>query len=262
MAAKSRIEWTEVTWNPVTGCTKVSPGCKFCYAESMARRLRAMGVDRYRSGFKLTLQEDLIDLPKRWRKPRTVFVNSMSDLFHDEVPLEFTKRVFATMEQTPQHTYQILTKRSHRLREIASHLPWPRNVWVGVSVEDQQRLSRIPDLVEVPAAVRFLSIEPLLEALPDIPLRGVHWVIVGGESGHQARPIQKHWVREIRDQCIEEGVPFFFKQWGGKNKKKAGRLLDKRTWNEMPRDTIKVEPTLFRGSQHSTSQQPDQPRLW
>lgn len=234
MATRSGIEWTEMTWNPVTGCTKVSPGCKFCYAEAMAKRLRGMEMERYRNGFDLTLQDDLVDLPLRWRKPRTVFVNSMSDLFHGDVPDEFIKRVFATMVAAPRHRFQVLTKRSERLRQLAPALPWPPNVWMGVSVEDQRRMSRINDLRQVDAAVRFLSIEPLLEPLPGLTLEGVGWVIVGGESGRKPRPIQPQWVRDIRDQCVASGVPFFFKQWGGTNKKKAGRDLDGRTWDEMP----------------------------
>lgn len=236
MATKSSIEWTDVTWNPVTGCNKISPGCKFCYAETMAKRLRAMGMDRYRDGFTVTLQPDLVDLPFRWRKPRVVFVNSMSDLFHAAVPLDYIQRVFETMRRTPRHRYQVLTKRSERLRVLAPELSWPDNVWMGVSVEDQKRASRINDLVEVPAAVRFLSVEPLLEGIPNLPLDGIHWVIVGGESGRRPRPLDPAWVRDIRDQCVAAGVPFFFKQWGGKNKKKAGRTLDGRTWNEMPQE--------------------------
>jgi protein gp37 len=234
MATKSSIEWTEMTWNPVTGCTKISPGCKFCYAEAMARRLEAMGMDRYRNGFGLTLQEDLVDLPLRWSKPRVVFVNSMSDLFHDEVPIAFIQRVFATMERAPQHTFQVLTKRSERLLSLAPDLPWPPNVWMGVSVEDRARTTRVAHLVQVPAAVRFLSVEPLLEAIPALPLQGIHWVIVGGESGRRPRALHPDWVSDIRDQCLAVSVPFFFKQWGGPNKKKAGRTLEGRTWDQMP----------------------------
>ncbi|HJN74613.1 MAG TPA: phage Gp37/Gp68 family protein [Myxococcota bacterium] len=234
MAATSTIEWTEVTWNPVTGCTKVSPGCKFCYAEVMARRLLAMRMKRYRNGFDVTLQPDIVELPLRWRKPRVVFVNSMSDLFHVDVPEEYILRVFQTMERASWHTFQVLTKRSERLAELAPRLPWPDNVWMGVSVEDRKRVSRIGDLAKVPAAVRFLSIEPMLEALPELPLEGIHWVIVGGESGRRPRPMEASWVRDTQIQCEAAGVPFFFKQWGGTNKKKAGRLLDGRVWDEMP----------------------------
>lgn len=234
MTTTSRIEWTEVTWNPVTGCNKVSPGCKFCYAETMARRLQAMGVDRYRDGFGLTLQHDVVDQPLKWRKPRTVFVNSMSDLFHPDVPLDFLQRVFDVMERSPQHTFQVLTKRASRLQAVAPELPWPSNVWMGVSVEDRARAARVAHLQRVPAAVRFLSVEPMLEAIPDLPLGGVHWVIVGGESGRKPRPIHADWVIDIRDQCQRAGVAFFFKQWGGRNKKASGRLLEGRTWDEFP----------------------------
>ena len=234
MATISSIEWTEATWNPVTGCTKISPGCKHCYAERMARRLKAMGVERYRDGFKVTLQPDLVDLPLRWKKPRVIFVNSMSDLFHADVPNSFVADVFQSMESAHWHTFQVLTKRSDRLPEIASLLPWPKNVWMGVSVESERYMHRIADLVQVPAAVRFLSLEPLLGPLPDLPLDGVHWVIAGGESGPGARPMDKAWVLDIRDQCVAADVPFFFKQWGGVNKKAAGRTLDGRTWDELP----------------------------
>lgn len=234
MATTSNIEWTEVTWNPVTGCTKVSPGCKFCYAEAMSKRLKAMGMDRYRNEFQVTLQPDVVEQPLRWRKPRVVFVNSMSDLFHDDVPLAFLQRVFDVMKRCPQHTFQVLTKRAERLEELAPELPWPANVWMGVSVEDEKRTSRVAHLQRVPAAVRFLSVEPLLESIPDLPLDGIHWVIVGGESGRKPRPIDRDWVTGIRDQCLDAEVPFFFKQWGGRNKKAAGRLLEGRTWDEMP----------------------------
>lgn len=234
MASTSNIEWTEVTWNPVTGCTKVSPGCKFCYAEVMSKRLKAMGMERYRNEFRVTLQPEVVEQPLRWRKPRVVFVNSMSDLFHDDVPLAYLKRVFEVMERCPQHTFQVLTKRAERLEELARELPWPENVWMGVSVEDQKRTRRIAHLQRVPAAVRFLSVEPLLEAIPELPLDGMHWVIVGGESGRKPRPMDPAWVTEIRDQCVAAGVPFFFKQWGGRNKKAAGRVLEGRTWDQMP----------------------------
>lgn len=234
MATISSIEWTEATWNPVTGCTKISPGCKHCYAERMARRLKAMGVERYRDGFKVTLQPDLVDLPLRWRKPRVIFVNSMSDLFHADVPDSFVADVFQTMESAHWHTFQVLTKRSDRLPEIASQLPWPKNVWMGVSVESERYMHRTADLVQVPAAVRFLSLEPLLGPLPDLPLDGVHWVIAGGESGPGARPMDEAWVLDIRDQCVAADVPFFFKQWGGVNKKATGRVLEGRTWDELP----------------------------
>lgn len=235
MAGTTSIEWTQMSWNPVAGCSKVSQGCKHCYAERFAKRLQAMGVDRYRNGFRVTLHEDLLDVPLRWREPRLVFVNSMSDLFHEAVPLSFILRVFGTMEHSPQHTFQILTKRSGRLRELAHLLPWPPNVWMGVSVEDERVIHRVLDLQQVPATVRFLSCEPLIGQLPDLPLAGIHWVIVGGESGPGARPVDPRWVREIRTQCRKARVPFFFKQWGGVWKKRAGRVLDGRTYGEMPR---------------------------
>ena len=234
MATTSHIEWTEMTWNPVTGCSKISAGCKHCYAERMAKRLNAMGSLRYSNGFRLTLQEDLIDAPKAWKKPRLVFVNSMSDLFHQAVPTEFIKRVFQTMQDCPQHTFQILTKRSDRLRELGHSLPWPSNVWMGVSVEDYRVVHRISDLVTVPANVRFLSCEPLIGPLENLPMQGLHWVIVGGESGPGARPMQQVWVESIHRQCIDAAVPFFFKQWGGVRKDMTGRALHGRTYDEMP----------------------------
>lgn len=230
-----------MTWNPVTGCTKVSPGCKHCYAEAMAKRLVAMGSPRYRNGFNLTIQDDLVDLPRTWRAPRTVFVNSMSDLFHDEVPSEYIRRVFRTMSECPQHTFQILTKRAERLLEISRQIEWSPNIWMGVSVENQRYAQRIPYLQKVPARVRFLSIEPLLGPISDLPLIGVHWVIVGGESGRGARPIRKEWVIEIFRQCRAARVPFFFKQWGGVQKHLAGRKIFGRTYDEMPSlDAVKT----------------------
>ena len=235
MATISNIEWTEMTWNPVTGCIKVSQGCKHCYAERMANRLFAMGAERYHNGFKPTLHYDLIDLPKRWKKPRVIFVNSMSDLFQDAVPTDFIRRVFETMESCPQHTFQILTKRSERLREIGKLLPWPQNVWMGVSVEDERVAGRITDLAAVPAKVRFLSCEPLIGPLDKLRLRGIHWVIVGGESGPGARPMRPEWVESIHTQCVLSDVPFFFKQWGGVRKDMTGRTLHGRTYDDMPR---------------------------
>ncbi len=223
-----------MTWNPVTGCTKISQGCKHCYAERMAKRLYAMGSARYRNGFKMTLHDDLIDLPRSWKKPRTVFVNSMSDLFQDEVPVDFICRVFDTMAACPQHTFQILTKRGARLFDLAKFLPWPRNVWMGVSVEDMHVIDRIQYLAQVPAAVRFLSCEPLIGPLDDLPLIGIHWVIVGGESGPKARPMNPAWVESIFNQCQTAEVAFFFKQWGGVRKDKTGRKLFGRTYDEMP----------------------------
>ena len=234
MSLGSSIEWTEATWNPVTGCTKVSAGCKNCYAERMAKRLKAMGKPQYANGFKLTLQHDSLHLPLGWRQPRTIFVNSMSDLFHKDVPLEFIEKVFAVMNRCPQHTFQVLTKRPEIAAAYAAHLNWTPNVWMGTSVENQLVLHRVTSLREIPARVRFLSVEPLLGPIPRLPLHGIHWVIVGGESGPGARPMDPQWVRDIRDQCVARGVPFFFKQWGGINKKKHGRMLDNRPWDEMP----------------------------
>jgi protein gp37 len=234
MATASKIEWTERTWNPVTGCVKVSQGCKRCYAERMAKRLQAMGSPRYRNGFKVTLHDDLVDLPREWRKPRIIFVNSMSDLFQDGVPLAFVERVFATMVDCPQHTFQILTKRSERLVEVAAQLPWPGNIWMGVSVENARVVERVRHLAAVPAAVRFLSCEPLIGPLEDLPLDGIHWVIVGGESGPGARPIKAEWIESIFRQCRDADVPFFFKQWGGVRKHHTGRELHGRTYDEMP----------------------------
>ena len=223
-----------MTWNPVTGCTKVSQGCKHCYAERMAKRLTAMGAERYRNGFSVTLHPDLVDIPRGWRLPRVVFVSSMSDLFHDDIPLAYIQRVFATMRDCPRHTFQVLTKRSERLAELAPHLPWPENVWMGVSVEDARVLHRVADLQSVPAKVRFLSLEPLIGPLESLPLDGIHWVIVGGESGPQARPMRKGWVKDILRQCRAAKVPFFFKQWGGTRKDLTGRELNGRTYSEMP----------------------------
>jgi protein gp37 len=234
MAANSHIEWTEATWNPITGCTKISAGCKNCYAERLALRLHAMGNRRYTNAFSITLHDDLISLPKSWRAPRIIFVNSMSDLFHPDVPFPFIQRVFETMLQCPQHTFQILTKRSQRLASLASRIVWPPNVWMGVSVEDSRVLRRVDDLRIIPAAVRFLSCEPLIGSLAGIDLTGIHWVIVGGESGFGARPMKREWVREIFQTCRKQDVPFFFKQWGGVRKDLTGRLLRGRTYNEMP----------------------------
>jgi protein gp37 len=234
MRGKSHIEWTESTWNPVTGCTKVSSGCKHCYAERMAKRLQAMGNQRYVNGFALTLHADLVDAPRSWKTPRLVFVNSMSDLFHHDVPIDFIQQIFQTMRECPQHVFQILTKRSDRVCQLGKQIDWPRNVWMGVSVEDAAALYRVDDLRKVPAAVRFLSCEPLIGSLAPIDLCGVHWVIVGGESGPGARPIETEWVREIYRACRKHKVPFFFKQWGGVRKDLTGRLLGGKTYDEMP----------------------------
>jgi len=242
--AKSAIEWTEVTWNPVTGCDRVSPGCDHCYALTLARRLKAMGAEKYQNdgdtrtsgpGFDVTLHPASLQEPYRWSGQRVVFVNSMSDLFHARVPLDFVREVFAVIENTPQHTYQILTKRSLRLRRVAEQLTWPKNLWMGVSVENSAVLRRVDDLRAVPAAVRFLSCEPLLGPLGEIDLSGIGWVIAGGESGAGYRPMELGWARELRDHCVENEVPFFFKQWGGRTPKTLGRELDGRLWDETPR---------------------------
>ena len=244
MAANSSIEWTEATWNPLTGCTKISQGCKHCYAERMATRLHAMGSDRYRNGFRLTLHPDLVHLPKKWKKPRVVFVNSMSDLFHDDVPAEFIGSIFQTMKDCPQHTFQVLTKRSDRLRKLGPSLPWPSNIWMGVSVENARVMSRIADLAAVPAQVRFLSCEPLIGPVDDLPLEGIDWVIVGGESGPGARPMKIEWVRSIFRQCRRAHAAFFFKQWGGVQKHRFGRELRGKTYDEMPTPKIRAVPRL------------------
>lgn len=232
--AQSSIEWTESTWNPVTGCTKISPGCKHCYAEVMARRLQAMGQVNYRDGFTPTLQAHMLGKPLQWRRPQMIFVNSMSDLFHDQVPLPYIREVFSVMRTAHWHQFQVLTKRSERLRELSGSLEWPTNVWMGVSVERQDYLHRVDHLRTTGASVKFLSIEPLLGPLEQLDLQGIDWVIVGGESGAGARPLDLSWVTSIRDQCKESSVPFFFKQWGGTNKKRSGRLLEGRTWDGMP----------------------------
>lgn len=234
MASESKIEWTGATWNPITGCNKVSPGCKFCYADRMSQRLKAMGVSNYRNGFELTLHEHMLSRPSEWKTPSLIFVNSMSDLFHEQAPLDYIQRVFEVMRDADWHTFQILTKRSERLREVSSLLDWPANVWQGVSVENRDYCHRIQNLKQCGAAIKFLSLEPLLGPLPDLDLSGIDWVIVGGESGPGARPIMKDWVRQIRDTCREASVPFFFKQWGGVNKKKNGRTLDGETHDQMP----------------------------
>ncbi|MFI2284521.1 DUF5131 family protein [Nocardia beijingensis] len=243
MADKSSIEWTEATWNPVTGCDRVAAGCDNCYAMALAKRLKAMGAAKYQNdgnpitsgpGFGVTIHPQALGQPRRWRSPRVVFVNSMSDLFHAQVPLEFIRDVFEVMAETPRHTYQVLTKRSLRLLRVADKLTWPENVWIGVSVEDSTVLNRIDHLRQVPAAVRFLSCEPLLGPLDGIDLQGIDWVIAGGESGPNRRPMELSWARGIRDACSAAGVPFFFKQWGGRTPKALGRELDGQLWNEMP----------------------------
>lgn len=233
--AQTSIEWTELTWNPVTGCTKISAGCKFCYAEVMTKRLKAIGVEKYKDGFKkVRIHEDTLGIPYTWRKSKVVFVNSMSDLFHRDVPLEFIKRVFQVMNENPQHVFQVLTKRADRLAEIHEQLTWSHNIWMGVSVEDQRVIDKIDFLRTTGARVKFLSLEPLIGPLPNLNLQGVDWVIVGGESGQKARPMDPDWVLDIQGQCEKSKVAFFFKQWGGKNKKKAGRELNGQTYDEMP----------------------------
>lgn len=241
--AKTTIEWTEVTWNPVTGCDRVSAGCDNCYALTLSKRLKAMGAEKYQNdgnpvtsgpGFAITTHPASLAQPYQWKKPVTVFVNSMSDLFHAKVPLAFIQDVFDVMADTPQHTYQVLTKRSLRMRRLSDSLRWPTNVWMGVSVEEPKVLYRVDHLREVPAAVRFLSCEPLISALPNLNLDGIDWVIAGGESGHHHRPMDLHWVEDIRNQCLTAEVPFFFKQWGGRTPKQNGRALEGRTWDEMP----------------------------
>ncbi len=244
MALRSSIEWTESTWNPLTGCTKVSPGCAHCYAERMALRLQAMGQPNYANGFKVTLHEDVLQVPLAWKKPQLIFVNSMSDLFHPDVPLGFVLRVVEVMERASWHQFQVLTKRSARLLELDAAIRWPRNVWMGVSVENNHYTHRIDHLRETGARVKFLSLEPLLGPLPKLDLRGIDWVIVGGESGPRARPMEESWVVDIRDQCLAAGVPFFFKQWGGSHRKRNGRILQGQIWRAMPSSV----PCLPRGT--------------
>ena len=234
MALKSTIEWTESTWNPVTGCSKISPGCKNCYAERMAQRLQAMGQANYRNGFRVTIHPEVVHLPLTWRRPQSIFVNSMSDLFHESIPESFIQQVFETMMAAPRHRFQILTKRSERLRNLAGKLPWGPHIWVGVTVECSEVVYRIDHLRRIPGHIRFLSIEPMLCPMPSLNLEGINWVIVGGESGPGARPINRAWVVNVRDQCLSAHVPFFFKQWGGTRKKKNGRELDGQTWDQMP----------------------------
>lgn len=234
MATKSHIEWTECTWNPLTGCTKISAGCTHCYAERMAKRLQAMGNVKYAAGFKLALHEDMLELPLTWSTPHMVFVNSMSDLFHEDVPEVFIQRAFDVMKRAHQHTFQVLTKRSNRLLALSARIVWPDNVWMGVTVERNDYLYRVAHLRQTGARTKFLSLEPLLGPLQGLDLAGIDWVIVGGESGPGARPMKAHWVTDIRDRCITAGVPFFFKQWGGTRKKQAGRILEGRTWSQQP----------------------------
>src|SRR5918994_1795051 len=235
MGVGTTIEWTTATWNPLTGCTKISPGCKHCYAERMSNRLRLMGQPNYVNGFDLTLHERMLDQPLRWKKPQSVFVNSMSDLFHKDVPLDFIRRVFDTMRQAHWHQFQVLTKRADRLEELSPRLPWPDNVWQGVSVENADYTFRVDHLRRTGARTKFLSVEPLLGPIPDLDLAGIDWVILGGESGPGCRPVKREWVVDIIAQCERAAVPVFFKQWGGTNKKKTGRELDGRTYDGKPR---------------------------
>lgn len=232
--AQTKIEWTELSWNPTTGCDKISQGCKFCYAEVMARRLKAMGLEKYRNGFELTLHKDVLKIPYTWKHPKIVFVNSMSDLFHKNIPLEFIQRVFKVMNDNPQHVFQVLTKRADVLLEYHKELEWTHNIWMGVSVEDSKSLGRINFLRKTRAKVKFLSCEPLIGPLHNLNLKKIDWVIVGGESGRRPRPMKPEWVFEIHNRCVEAKVPFFFKQWGGTNKKKTGRVLKGKTYSEMP----------------------------
>jgi protein gp37 len=235
MAGKSSIEWTEATWNPVTGCSKISPGCKHCYANRLALRLQAIGQYNYRNGFEVTLHSHMLEVPLGWKKSRTIFVNSMSDLFHRDVPLDFIQKVFATMRASSWHRFQVLTKRPERAKSLDRQLDWAENIWMGTSVESEGYVWRIDQLRETSARVKFLSLEPLLGRLSDLDLHGIDWVIAGGESGPGARPMNPDWVREVRDQCEVQNIPFFFKQWGGVFKKRTGRVLDARTWDEFPR---------------------------
>jgi protein gp37 len=234
MPGPTRIEWTESTWNPVTGCSKVSPGCAHCYAETFAERWRGVRDHPYEQGFDLRLWPQRLEAPLRWRQPRMVFVNSMSDLFHEDIPDDYVESVFDVMARAERHTFQVLTKRHERLVELAPALPWPPNVWVGVSVENRRFVHRADHLRQVPAAVRFISAEPLLGPLDGLDLSGIHWLIAGGESGHRHRPVRQEWLAELRDRCLEEGVAFFFKQWGGRTPKAGGRLLDGVEWSQMP----------------------------
>ena len=249
MATLSDIEWTEATWNPLTGCNKISPGCKNCYAEKLSYRLQKMGQYNYRNGFQLTMHHHAIDIPLKWKKPKLIFVNSMSDLFHKNVPIAFIKKVFKVMNSCPQHHFQVLTKRAERLEEIAPKLNWTKNIWMGVSVENKNYIFRIQHLIRIPAHIKFLSLEPLLGPLPDLKLKGVDWVIVGGESGPKARTIKKEWVEQIHQQCIKTKTAFFFKQWGGVRKHKTGRTFKGRTWDEMPEKKMH-HPTSSCNSPH------------
>jgi len=242
--AQSKIEWTEMTWNPTTGCSKISKGCKHCYAEVMSKRLQAMGNPKYKNGFDITLHPDTLKIPYIWKKTRIVFVNSMSDLFHEGIPFDYVQKVFQVMNNCPQHIFQVLTKRAEQLSELNSKLDWSPNIWMGVTVESKEYEYRIDFLKRTSAVVKFLSIEPMIGPTPDLSLSGIDWVIVGGESGFGARPIKKEWVEDIHEQCRQENVPFFFKQWGGINKKKNGRLLNGKTYDGMPKIESYDHPTF------------------
>jgi protein gp37 len=239
--AQSSIEWTEMTWNPTTGCTKISAGCKHCYAEVMSKRLQAMGVEKYKDNFKIRTHPSALNTPYTWRSSKVVFVNSMSDLFHEEVPVSFIQQVFKVMNENPQHVFQVLTKRADRLLELHTELKWTHNIWMGVSVENQKVENRIDYLRQTNARVKFLSLEPLIGPLPDLNLDQIDWVIVGGESGRKPRPMHPDWVIDIQEQCEKSKVAFFFKQWGGTNKKKNGRILNGKTYDEMPEHELHLE---------------------
>lgn len=236
--AQSNIEWTEMTWNPTTGCTKISAGCKFCYAEIMSKRLKAMGIPKYRDGFKVRTHDDQLRIPYSWKRSKVVFVNSMSDLLHEDIPVDFIKKVFKVMNDNPQHVFQVLTKRAERLLEIDSQIKWTHNIWMGVSIEDERVKRRINFLRKTKAKVKFLSCEPLIGPLPKMDLKKIDWVIAGGESGHHPRPMDEEWVLDIQEQCEKKNVAFFFKQWGGRNKKANGRLLNGKTYDEMPESEL------------------------
>jgi protein gp37 len=235
MAALTKISWTRASWNPITGCSRTSAGCVHCYAERMAHRLQKMGQAKYKNGFKVTLHDDVLELPLTWKKPRLIFVNSMSDLFHKDVPLSFIQKIFTVMRQADWHIFQILTKRSERMASLASKIDWPENVWAGVTVESADYYDRLDDLRSVPAALRYVSVEPMLGPMPDFPLDGIDWIILGGESGPGARPIEKRWVVDMKNRCKKNDVPFFFKQWGGTNRQETGCLLDGKYYHEMPK---------------------------
>ena len=234
MSLNSKIEWTHSTWNPVTGCSKISLGCENCYAERMAKRLKAMENNTYKNGFKVTLHEELLEKPLKWRQPQMVFVNSMGDLFHEDVPVSFIFDTFKIMKQAEWHTFQVLTKRTKRLKELSKEIEWPKNVWIGVTIESEEYVSRLNDILDTDAYIQFISFEPLLSQIKNICFKGINWVIVGGESGPKSRTMKKEWVFDIYEQCKTDNIPFFFKQWGGFHKKKNGRLFQNKVWNEMP----------------------------